>query len=180
MGPRNRPGGIQVTIELRSGAVERFEISDEIYRHLAGLISDGFDGAELCRKWLPRPMIGDPPMHVTVVGTLRRAFRLAVKGDVDRRLIGQRCSTRSDELAVAASRRIDGAAQALRLTRGRGGHCQGTERSQAAERHSLAGDAVVEPPRRAVAPYTRARVVALLMACASDRRERRPPELSLA
>jgi hypothetical protein len=70
MGPRNKPGGIQVTIELRSGAVERFEISDEIYRHLAGLISDGFDGAELCQTWLPTPPLGDPPVRVTVVGTL--------------------------------------------------------------------------------------------------------------
>jgi hypothetical protein len=70
MGPREKPGGIRVTVELRSGAVERFEISDEIYEHLAGLISDGLDGAELCHTWLPTPTLGDPPVRVSVLGTL--------------------------------------------------------------------------------------------------------------
>jgi len=50
--------------------VEQFEISDDIYRHLATLVKRGADGAELCAEWLPAPMIGDPPAMVDVSGTL--------------------------------------------------------------------------------------------------------------
>jgi hypothetical protein len=70
MGQRSTPGAIQVRILLRSGAEHRFEISDQIYGQLDALVKAGADGAELCKEWLPHPMIGDPPVAVDVTGTL--------------------------------------------------------------------------------------------------------------
>ena len=70
MGQRSRAEAIRVRIQLRSGAEQQFEISDGIYRQLQALVEAGADGAELCKRWLPEPMLGDPPVSVDVSGTL--------------------------------------------------------------------------------------------------------------
>ena len=50
MGQRSRSGGIQVRIQLRSGAEHRFEISDEIYGQLDALVKQGADGLDSVRN----------------------------------------------------------------------------------------------------------------------------------
>ena len=68
---------------LHSGAAHRFEISEQIYEHLESLLSEGLDGAELCKAWLPPPMLSDPPAHVSVRGHLSDGTEIEVDFDCE-------------------------------------------------------------------------------------------------
>lgn len=72
---------IEVRIELRSGNVQKFEISEDIFRYLEALAAEGLDGAALCKAWLPQPMWSDPAMRVEVSGQRTDGTRVDVSFD---------------------------------------------------------------------------------------------------
>ncbi len=80
MGQRGKPaeGSIHVRIYLESGAVQCFDISDNIYAHLEHLLADGVDAAEICSEWLPKMARSDSAKRVRVTGRRNDGSRVDV------------------------------------------------------------------------------------------------------
>ena len=99
---------LRVEIRLRSGAVQRFQVSEPIFRHLERLAARGLNGAELCSEWIPMPMRGDPPKHVRIEGELANGKRVSLAFD---------CETDSGLHPEDRRREIDGAPYDRRTAR---------------------------------------------------------------
>ena len=58
---------IKVTVELRSGAVLDFEISEPMFEYLKSLQDEGLRGWDLCREWLDGAISADVPVRIRVI-----------------------------------------------------------------------------------------------------------------